>query len=189
MPRLTQLLYRLAVTLPLLLLGESATAQAPPNAAAGREAMKKLSKMIGYWEGDATVTLGPNQVHKVRQYEHVQSKLDGNLLLIEGTGREKGTNGPGKTVFQAMAICNFDPISKSYKFHAFRDNGMSTIATAEVTDTGLIWGFEDGRGGKVRYTITLSEDTWSELGEYLIDGQPPRKIFEMKVKRIEEPTK
>ena len=132
--------------------------------------MEKISKMIGRWEGDATVTLGPGQVHKVRQFEHVQSKLNGNVLLVEGTGREKGTDGPGKIVFQALAICAFDPVSKSYKFHAFRDNGMSTVATAEVTDTGLIWGFEDGRGGKIRYTITLSDDTWSEVGEYLIEG-------------------
>ncbi|MEQ1828904.1 MAG: hypothetical protein ABL921_23280 [Pirellula sp.] len=163
--------------------------QAPPSSAEGREAMKKLSKLVGRWEGEATIQLGPGQAHKVKQIEHVQSKMDGSLLLIEGTGREKSTDGQEKVVFQALAVCNFDPIEKAYKFHAFRDNGLSTVAKTELTDNGIIWGFEDGRGGKIRYTITLSNDTWTEIGEYLIEGQPARKFFDMTVKRVADSSK
>jgi hypothetical protein len=161
-------------------------AQGPPTANAAREAMAKLSKMVGKWEGEATVQLGPGQTHKVKQTEHVQSKLGGNVLLVEGLGKEKGADGVEKVVFQAMAICAYDAKDKTYKFHAFRDNGMSTIANAEVTDSGMIWGFEDGRGGKIRYTITLTDDTWTEIGEYLMEGQPARKFFDMTVKRVAE---
>jgi hypothetical protein len=164
-------------------------AQGPPGPEAARAAMAKISKMVGKWEGEATVQMGPGPAHKVRQTENVQSKLDGSVLLVEGIGHQKGDDGKEKVVFQALAVCAYDANSKSYKFHAFRDNGMATVANAEVTDTGMIWGFEDGRGGKIRYTITLKDDTWSEIGEYLMEGQPARKFFEMTVKRVTESTK
>lgn len=170
----------------LFLAPWASNAQGPPSPAVAKEAMAKLAKMVGKWEGEATVQLGPGQTHKVKQTENVQSKLGGTVLLVEGLGKEKGADGVEKVVFQAMAICAYDANSKSYKFHAFRDNGMGTVATAEATDTGLIWGFEDGRGGKIRYTITLTEDTWTEIGEYLIEGQPARKFFDMTVKRVAE---
>lgn len=173
-------------SLAFLLAQSSAIAQGPPTADTAKAAMAKLSKMVGKWEGEATVQLGPGQTHKVKQTEHVQSKLGGTVFLVEGLGKEKGADGAEKVVFQAMAICAYDAASKSYKFHAFRDNGMGTVATAEVTDTGMIWGFEDGRGGKIRYTITLADDTWTEIGEYLVEGQPARKFFDMTVKRVAE---
>jgi hypothetical protein len=157
-----------------------------PSPEAARAAIAKLSKMVGKWEGEASVQMGPGPAHKVRQTEHVQSKLGGSVLLVEGVGHEKGDDGKEKVVFQALAVCAFDPNSKAYKFHAFRDNGMATVASAEVTDNGMIWGFEDGRGGKIRYTITLKDDTWSEIGEYLVEGQPARQFFEMTVKRVAE---
>lgn len=174
------------VVIPLLLalLSPYANAQANVSAEAGRAAMSKLSTLVGEWEGEATVTMGPGQIYRVKQREHVQYKLDGNLLLIEGTGQESASEGEGRVVFQALAVCTFDAMTKKYQFHAFRDNGMSKLADWDVTDTGFIWGFEDGRGGKVRYTITVSDDTWTEVGEYLMEGMPPRKIFEMTVKRI-----
>lgn len=155
-----------------------------PSGDIGRQMMAKLNKLVGHWEGEATVQLGPGQIHKVRQREHVQSKLNGSVLLIEGTGRETDSDGKDKVVFQAMAVCAFDPATQGLQFHAFRDNGMSKIAAAELTETGMIWGFDDGRGGKVRYTITLTDDTWVEIGEYLMEGMPPRKIFEMTVKKV-----
>jgi hypothetical protein len=58
----------------------------PPNIKAQGEAMKKLAFLVGTWTGDAT-TVRPNQKIKVRQTEDVSYKLDGLVLLIEGTGR------------------------------------------------------------------------------------------------------
>jgi hypothetical protein len=189
MPRSNLFVFFLSTFSPLFVVAACALAQPQSDPAVGREAMAKLFNLVGRWEGEATVHLGPGKSHKVRQTEHVQSKLGGNVLLIEGTGYEKSADGPEIVVFQALAVCAYDPISKSYSFHAFRDNGMSKVCSAELTNTGLTWGFEDGRGGKIRYTISLAGDTWSELGEYIADGQPSRKIFEMTVKRIAEKVK
>jgi hypothetical protein len=50
--------------------------------------MKKLAFLIGKWSGDATSRRGQNETVKVKQTEEVQFKLDGLVLLIEGTGRD-----------------------------------------------------------------------------------------------------
>lgn len=169
-------------------LGPAETrAQAPPNASVNREAMTKLAGLVGTWEGEASITMGPGGPRKVHQKEVVRSKLDGTVLYIEGTGTESGADGQPKVVFQALAVAAYDAQAKGYKFHAFRDTGSSTVADAEVTADGMKWGFEDGRGGKIRYTITLKGDTWNEVGDYIAPGQPPRRFFEMTVKRVPEP--
>lgn len=168
----------------LLLQPGLSLAQSRPDPAPARAAMAKLDRMVGVWEGEATIQLGPGEPRRIVQVERVEKKLDGTALLIEGTGHEKTDGpGPGRVVFQALAVAAYDPASDSYKMHAFRDNGLSIVATASLTDTGLVWGFDDGHGGKVKYNITLEDDKWTEIGEYLRDGQPPRKFFEMTVRR------
>src|SRR5947207_13090632 len=83
-----------------LLLGAAFICSAQqPNVTAQREAMKKLEFLAGKWSGDASVSRGPGEPMKVVQTENIQFKLDGLVLLLEGTGR----NEDGKAVFQALA--------------------------------------------------------------------------------------
>jgi hypothetical protein len=70
-----------------------------PNVGAQREGMKKLAFLVGTWTGDAS-TLRPNQTIKVKQTEEVSYKLDGLVLLIEGTGRNPDS---GEVMFRALA--------------------------------------------------------------------------------------
>ena len=58
---------------------------------AQKEAMQKLSFLVGKWEGDASIVTMKGPL-KVRQTELVQYKLDGLVMMVEGTGRdpEKG---------------------------------------------------------------------------------------------------
>ena len=44
--------------------------------------------------------------------------------------------------------------------------------------TGIVTG-----GGRVRYTIALSNDTFHEIGEFLRPGAPPIRTIEMTLKR------
>jgi hypothetical protein len=189
MLRTLQLMCVYACLVPLFLDCRKVAAQSQPSPSVIREALSKLAKMVGRWEGEATIQLGPGQTVKVKQSEHVQFKLDGGVLLIEGIGREPIANGQEKIVFRALAVCTFDPNTKSYSMHAFRDNGLSKVCSVELTESGMVWGFADARGGRIRYTINLSDDTWSEVGEYIMDGQPTRQIFEMKVRRVVDNSK
>jgi hypothetical protein len=59
-----------------------------PNPEAQREAMKKLSFLIGSWRGEARQYRGGTTVELI-QTEVAKYKLDGLILVIEGIGRTK----------------------------------------------------------------------------------------------------
>ena len=103
-------------TFPALLFGAAflCTAQ-QPNVTAQREAMKKLEFLAGKWSGDALVSRGPGQPMKVVQSENIQFKLDGLVLLLEGTGR----NADGRIVFQALATVSYDDAASVYRFRSY----------------------------------------------------------------------
>src|SRR5256885_4311593 len=75
-----------------------------PNVSTQREAMKKLAFLVGTWTGDAT-TMRSKQTINVRQTEQVTYKLDGLVLLIEGTGRNPDT---GEIMFRALATISYE---------------------------------------------------------------------------------
>jgi hypothetical protein len=159
----------------------------PPGVSAetARADLAKFKDWAGRWEGEGWIEMGPQGRRTFRQTEHVQYKLDGVVMEIEGVGWSKDDD-TGKEVkaFQALAVLARDPAGKGYAVHAFRDNGLSTVAKAEKTADGLIWTIEPGQGGKVRYTITLKGDRWEEIGEYSRDGQSWNKFLEMKLKKV-----
>jgi len=64
-----------------LAFGAAAFAQQGPDTAAQREAMQKLSFLVGTWKGPATAYLPTGPV-KVEQTEQVQYKLGGLIMLV-----------------------------------------------------------------------------------------------------------
>ena len=78
---------RLQYSLLLLALLSPAGAQSPrsPRIEAQREAMKKLEFLVGKWSGEARVQRGPGDALELIQTEEAQYKLDGLVLLIEGS--------------------------------------------------------------------------------------------------------
>ncbi len=52
--------------------------------------------------------------------------------------------------------------------HAFTMQGQNVIA--DVTKTGDLsfdWGFDLPNGGKIKYTVQFTENTWEESGTYV----------------------
>jgi hypothetical protein len=111
-------------------------AQQRPNVATQREAMKKLAFLVGSWTGDAT-TVRPNQTIKVKQTEQVSYKLDGLVLLIEGTGRNPDS---GEVIFRALATVSYDDAAGAYHFRAYND-GSYLDTDLKVLDSGFEWGY------------------------------------------------
>ena len=133
-------------------------AQAGPNVEAQKTAMKKLAFLTGKWSGDASVQRGPGEPLKIRQSEEIAYRLDGSILIIEGTGRDRET---GKVVFNAFAVVTYDDIKKEYRIEAFND-GRKVDSPLEVTDNGFVWGFRSGPA-EIRNTMKVTEKgEWSE---------------------------
>src|SRR5688572_18875839 len=93
-----------------LVFAASAVAQYGPDVAAQKEAMKKLSFLVGTWKGPATAYL-PGGPIKVTQTEQVEYRLGGLVLLVEGTGRLPD----GEVRFNALATISYDETAKQYR--------------------------------------------------------------------------
>jgi hypothetical protein len=158
-----------------LLLGAAAYAQPAPDLAAQKEAMKKLSFLVGTWKGPATANL-PGGPIQVTQTEEVQYKLDGSVLLVEGTGRTPD----GVVRFNALATISYDGSAKQYRIRAHTDGHyLDTVLTA--TAKGFEWSRPAGPG-KVVFKMVLNEKgQWHETGEFSMPGQPPQKAIELLV--------
>ena len=147
--------------------------------------MKKLDFLVGQWQGEGWIMLGPGQRHAFRQTEDVQRKVGGTVLLIEGLGKSMDSSNAGAVVHNAFAVVSYDKEAKVFRWRAFRADGSSVDTEAKVSGNMLIWGFRDPRGGNVRFTIKLNEKgQWFEVGEMSRDGQTWLKFFEMTLNRV-----
>ena len=152
-----------------------------PNAEAQRAAMKKLAFLAGKWSGEARVQHGPGQALELTQTEDVQYKLDGLILLIEGTGRNKSD---GAVSFRALATVSYDDQAGVYRFRAYNDGRyLDTELKLAAEGNGFTWGFGSGQM-KMNYVMRINEKgEWTEVGEATFGDQPPRKFLEMTVRQ------
>jgi len=142
--------------------------------------MKKLAFLVGQWSGEARVQSSPGEELLLRQSEDVQYKLDGLLLLVEGTGRNQSD---GAVAFRALATIGFDDTTGVYRMRAYT-GGRVTDAELKLAENGrgFDWGFSAGPA-KISYVMRLNEKgEWSEVGEMKFGDQPARKIVEMTVR-------
>jgi hypothetical protein len=172
-------LFAVAASLAAALLMAPAHAADTPDKAAHQAAMQKLAFLVGEWEGNASIAMGPGPRQMVAQTERIQFKHDGTLLLIEGQGRSAQN---GQIVHDALAVVSFDPATGQYKFRSFVAVGRFAETTATVSGYTMVWGLNFGQM-KVRYTITVENGVWREIGERSGDEKTWTPFFEMTVKR------
>jgi len=168
-----------------LLLAALAVLAALPSFAANEE-MRKLDFLVGEWTGEATVQMGARP-ERVLQTENVQAKLDGKVLVIEGLGRRKNADGtPGDVVHDALGVISWNEAKKNYRFATWLANRPDVEAAMEVTGPDQVkWWADTPNGGKMRYTISLTESgEWLETGEFSQDGVQFKPFFAMRLKKV-----
>jgi hypothetical protein len=165
---------RKALFLLLITLTGVCHAQQQPNLAAQRDAMKKLDFVLGKWSGDASVSRGPGEPQKLHQTEEVQYKLDGLVMLIEGTGR----NADGQIVFQALATVSYDDATSTYHFRAY-EGGRFLDTDLTVTPNSFVWGFTSGPMKASNSMHLDDKGDWIETTETTFGSAPPHKSVEM----------
>jgi len=143
-----------------------------------KAAMRKLAWMLGTWRGPGG-GFNRSGPYKVTQTERIGPMLDGTLIVIEG----KGYSPDGSTGFNAFGVISYDPATKAYALHSYALGYAGDFALTP-TDTGYVWSIPAGPGATIRYTATLSNGTWNEVGDYVAGSAPPRRIFEMNLKRV-----
>jgi len=155
-------------------------ADQPTSKDVQRREMKKLDWFVGHWKGSGWIQMGPQERHEFTQTETIEAKLDGLVLVIEGSGKAKED---GSTVHAALAFVSYDHRANKFRWHAFTQEGHIETEAKVGTDT-LEWALEIPQRGRMRYTITRNEKgEWFEVGEMIHEDQTRHKFFEMTLRK------
>ena len=160
-------------------LSARAHAQADPQAmAAQKEAMKALPAMDGVWRGPASTVLPSGEKHNITQTERIGPFLDGAVRVIEG----RGYAADGSVAFNAFGIVSYDAAKKAYSMRSYSMGRAGDFVLTPTAD-GYVWEIPMGPI-TVRYTATIKNGEWHEVGDRVAKGQEPVRFFEMTLKRI-----
>ena len=169
-------------TLALVLTAGAVQAQGRPDPAvaiaAQKQALAKLSFMDGVWRGPAWTLLPSGDKHTITQTERIGPFLDGAVKVIEGRGYDSS----GNVTFNAFGIVSFDPAKTAYSMRSYTMGHAGDFALTP-SDTGFVWMIPAGPT-TIRYTATVRDGKWREIGERLAEGQPTVQFFEMNLVRV-----
>jgi len=162
----------------------SIKSSAQPSEAVAKEKMKAFAFWAGHWQGEGSIQMGPGEPKKSKVDEHIDFKLNGTVLLIEGVGKSV----PGDAiVHHALGIVSFDQSDNQYKLNSYLKDGRNAAAWLKIIeDNKYQWGFDTPQG-KIKYSITIdpAQKTWNEIGEFSSDaGTTWFKFFEMNLIKI-----
>ena len=122
---------------------------------------------------------GPGGEHRVTQTERIGPMLGGTVRVIEGKGFNPGRQ---RRLQRLCGRCHGTTQKQAYNFRSYAQ-GRSGDFVIRPTADGYIWKIPAGPV-TIRYTATLKDGTWTEIGERIAPGQPPLQFFEMHLRRV-----
>jgi len=158
-----------------------ARAQQPDTAAllaSQVEAMRAFATLDGMWRGPATVLQADGSRLSFVQTERIGPLLGGSIKVIEG----RGYSDDGSVRFNALGIVSFDPATRAYTMHSHAQGHVGDFAFVATGD-GYRWEIPLG-AATIRYVATVRDDELHEVGDRIVEGREPLRIFEMRLKRI-----
>lgn len=163
-------------------LALAAQQPSPSSVDVQQEAMHKLAFLTGRWSGPVTIVRGPGEPLHLTQSEEVQYKLDGLVLLVEGSSH----NSEGKVAFNALAIVSFDDATHTYRFRAYND-GHYLDTELTVPDTvsakSFSWSFTAGPAHIANTMHLTAKGEWAETTEATVGSNPPHRSVDMLLER------
>lgn len=141
-------------------------------------AMAKLLPMNGVWRGTAMVTAPSGEKRVITQTERIGPFLDGSLKVIEG----RGYGADGRVTFNAFGIISYDPATGAYSMRSYAQ-GLAGDFVFMPTADGYTWEIPAGPA-TIRYTATIKGEVLNEIGELIVAGRDPARIFEMTLNRV-----
>jgi hypothetical protein len=172
----------LALALLALALPAVAPAQGRPDPeallAAQREAMAKLAMLDGEWRGTAWTITPSGEKHTITQTERVGPMLGGSVRVIEGRGYEAD----GRVGFNAFAVISYQPDKQAFSMRSYAGGHSGDFAVTPTAD-GFTWEIPAGPM-TIRYTATVKDGRWREVGDRIAPGKDPVRFLEMDLARI-----
>jgi hypothetical protein len=115
----------------------------------------------------------------VTQTERMGPLLGGDIVVVEG----RGYSADGSTAFNAFGVVSFDPRAQKYELRSYAQGQAGTFEL-KLTADGFVWEVPAGPDAIVRFTATVKDKRWREVGEYIARGKPPVQTFEMNLTRV-----
>ena len=143
--------------------------------------MAKLGFMRGVWAGPAKGTAPDGKPYTVTQTERMGPMLGGDIVVIEG----RGYLADGTTGFNAFGVVSFEPRAQRYELRSYAQGQAGTFEL-KLTGDGYVWEIPAGPEAIIRFTATVKDKHWREIGEYIAKGKPPVQTFEMNLVRVGE---
>ena len=145
--------------------------------------MQALDFLVGTWEGEGWMEYAPGKKATFTSREVVEPRLGGRVLVVEGLHESPMPGAPEPVaVHHALGVLSHKE-GEGYGFDTWLANGRGGDFSARLEDGALIWGYDDPRRGEVRYTITVADGQWVEVGDARRDGEAWHRFFEMKLKK------
>lgn len=142
------------------------------------QVVSPLSFMFGEWVGSASGFAPDGTPYTVTQTERVGPMLEGDIVVIEGMGYRDN----GETAFSAFAVVSQSGPNGGWEMRSY-SNGRAGTFPFEPRKNGFVWSTPAGPNARMKYSATFDGDRWSQVGEYVVEGQPPRQVFEMNLVR------
>jgi hypothetical protein len=149
---------------------------------AQQAALARLAFMDGIWRGPAQTLLPSGEKHTITQTERVGPFLDGAVRVIEG----RGYDSDGKVTFNAFGTISYNPGTGAYTLHSYAMGSVGDFVLTP-TATGFVWEIPAGPM-TIRYTATIKDGIWQEVGDRIMPGKEPVRFFEMNLKRVGDTT-
>lgn len=160
----------------------AASAQGPGVSDVPKAQMAKLAHMAGRWSGAGWMMVPQVGRKEFASEETVTPHLDGAALLIEGLHRDKATQA---VVHHALGLLAYDVDLKTFRMSTALANGRGGSFTGGIDGRTFTWHIETPGAPRRRFVIAFPDDnTWTEVGEYTMDGTKWVKFFEMALKRV-----
>ena len=137
-----------------------------------------LAFLHGEWRGQASVLGRDGRWMELTQTERVGPMLNGAVAVIEG----RGYGADGALQFNAFAVVSKGP-DGAFEIRSYAGDASGTFPF-EASPDGFVWSTPAGPDAITRYTATLREDRWDQIGEYVPKQGEPRKVFEMRLVRL-----
>ena len=141
--------------------------------------MAKLGFMRGIWRGLAEGTTPDGHHYTVTQTERMGPMLGGDVVVIEG----RGYMADGSTGFNAFAVASYNAQTQKYELRSYAQGYAGTFELVLTAD-GYTWEVPAGPSAVMRFTATVKDNTWREVGAYVAADKPPVPSFEMNLTRI-----
>ena len=157
------------------------SAQQPDTAtllATQADAMKAFSMIDGTWRGPATVMQADGSRLAFTQTERIGPFLGGSVKVIEGRGYDES----GKVRFNALGIVSYNAGTREYTLHSHAQ-GHAGDFPFRPTGDGYSWEIPIG-AAILRYNAVVKEGELYEVGDRIVAGREPQRVFEMRLKRI-----